>query len=315
MKNLKTFLVLSPLFFLFSFFITLQFLSPPPTIEKEVIVNQVFVTQPPPKLSAMIFQASELGYQEKKELNLNYALTPTEWKWGLMGGQSLQNNEGLGFIFPEKAMRKFWMYNVNQDLSLAYLDDNKVIREIYDLKAYPEKYKKSTRKIKTVQDLYKLSDRDPDVLFFKERAQRSSFPSRFAFEVQQGWFQDNQVKVGDVLQFETDQQKGFILSSIDFSKAYNDKKPSLIEFPTPDHHPLHTNKPTLKCRLVFLDEKDTVKEIFSYDAKVKTADKKSQVVQVNFPYKKVVIFPENHHLVQSLTVGAPLYLSFEAQKA
>ena len=82
----------------------------------------------------------------------------------------------MTFNYEAPQRLSIWMYNTWIDLSVAFLDDNKVIREIYELKAYPDQH-------------------DPN--FFRVREASSSFMASYALEMNAGWFKAHGVKLGD----------------------------------------------------------------------------------------------------------------------
>jgi uncharacterized membrane protein (UPF0127 family) len=52
---------------------------------------------------------------------------------GLMERTTLGEREGMLFVFEESEPRSFWMKNTPLPLSIAYIDDRWIIREIYDM--------------------------------------------------------------------------------------------------------------------------------------------------------------------------------------
>ena len=87
---------------------------------------------------------------------------------GLMHRESLPANEGMLFIFPKKRLLSFWMRNTTIPLSIAFIDDEGVIFKIEDMQPLEE----------------------------KKRA-RSEEDCRYALEVNQGWFTNHGIGVGD----------------------------------------------------------------------------------------------------------------------
>jgi len=110
-----------------------------------------------------------INSQNKKlPLRVELALTEEEKSKGLMNRKNLGKNNGMLFIFNYEKNQNFWMKNTYLPLSIAYLDKNGIIREIYDMKpldtsiTYPSKY-----------------------------------PSLYALEVNQGWFTGNKIIRGN----------------------------------------------------------------------------------------------------------------------
>jgi len=77
---------------------------------------------------------------------------------GLMMREKLGNNEGMLFVFPEKAGHCFWMRNTLIALSIAFLDDDGTIVNIADMNPRSEQSHCPAR------------------------------PIRFALEMERGWF-------------------------------------------------------------------------------------------------------------------------------
>lgn len=111
----------------------------------------------------------------KKELKIEIAETPSQHAYGLMNRSSLPDNQGMLFVFEEEDFRSFWMKNTFIDLSIAYIDKNRKIIEILDMKAVS-------------------SSLDVNL---------PSYPShgkaKYALEVSQGWFKKNNIKVGNFI--------------------------------------------------------------------------------------------------------------------
>ncbi len=85
---------------------------------------------------------------------------------GLMFRQSMGEDEGMLFIFPESDQRGFWMKNTYIPLSIAFLDDEGVILNIAD-----------------------MSPHDLNTTYSKG-------PARCALEMNQGWFNKNGIVPG-----------------------------------------------------------------------------------------------------------------------
>ncbi|WP_159990863.1 DUF192 domain-containing protein [Pelistega ratti] len=88
---------------------------------------------------------------------------------GLMFRQNLEKNTGMLFVFPDSQRRCFWMKNTFIPLSIAYIDHHHQIIDILDL--HP----------------------------LDETAICSSKPAMFALEVNQGWFDQHHIRVGDTI--------------------------------------------------------------------------------------------------------------------
>ena len=86
---------------------------------------------------------------------------------GFMERKNIPDGTGMLFIFDRDQILSFWMKNTPHPLSIAYIDYNGKIRNIYDMTPF------SLTPIK------------------------STSSCRYALEVPQGWFDKNNVNVGD----------------------------------------------------------------------------------------------------------------------
>jgi len=106
---------------------------------------------------------------KKVEVLVEIADGPLEQQRGLMYRTALGEDRGMLFVFPEEQPLSFWMKNTKIPLSIAYIDSKGRITDLLDMKA--------------------LDDEPPHYT--------SSEPVRYALEVNQGFFEERGVKVGD----------------------------------------------------------------------------------------------------------------------
>lgn len=104
-----------------------------------------------------------------RPLNVEVARTRQERQTGLMYRESLGWNEGMLFIFNNDAIRTFWMKDTTIPLSIAFLDKNGEVTDIFDMEPYSV---------------------DPV---------RSSRKARYAVEVNRGYFKECGLLIGDVI--------------------------------------------------------------------------------------------------------------------
>lgn len=95
------------------------------------------------------------------------ALTDDERARGLMHRKALAPDHGMLFVFPDARQRGFWMRNTSIPLDIGYFDDDGRLLEVHRMYPYDE----------------------------------TSVPSRshriqFALEMNQGWFQANDIRPG-----------------------------------------------------------------------------------------------------------------------
>ena len=97
------------------------------------------------------------------------ASTPSTRAEGLMNRDELAKNTGMLFIFPDNRTRSFWMKNTRIPLSIAYINSNREIVRISELKPFS-------------------TDRVP-----------SLYPARYALEMNQGWFKEHEISKGALI--------------------------------------------------------------------------------------------------------------------
>jgi uncharacterized membrane protein (UPF0127 family) len=90
---------------------------------------------------------------------------------GLMGRERLGPDWGMLFVYDHEETLRFWMKNTKIPLSIAFLDDGLVVRDIQDMAPF---------------------DLTPHV---------SQAPVRYALEMEQGWFARRNVVPGTVAKF------------------------------------------------------------------------------------------------------------------
>ena len=103
----------------------------------------------------------------KEVVRAEVANTPDSQQLGLMYRKELADSSGMLFIFNQKAGHCFWMKNTLIPLSIAFVDRDNVI--------------------------VKIEDMQPET----ENEHCSGKPVVFAIEVNQGWFKNNNINVGD----------------------------------------------------------------------------------------------------------------------
>lgn len=98
------------------------------------------------------------------------AIKPEERNFGYMERKNIPEGTGMLFVFEKEQILSFWMKNTPHPLSIAYLDSKGKIRNIYDMTPFSLAPIESTVSVK------------------------------YALEVPQGWFNKNNIQVGDVVQ-------------------------------------------------------------------------------------------------------------------
>ena len=102
-----------------------------------------------------------------RPLTVEIARTKKQRVRGLMHREELDWNRGMLFIFEEEKVLSFWMKNTKIPLSIAYLDNEGKVTDIFNMEPYS---------LKPVT---------------------SRFECKYALEVNQGFFQESGLSVGD----------------------------------------------------------------------------------------------------------------------
>jgi len=108
---------------------------------------------------------------EGHTLAVELASTPKARVCGLSNRYQLAEDHGMLFIYPALGPRNFWMKDTHIPLSIAFLDDTGLILSI-----------------------------QPMTPMQTDERYRSLQPVRYALEVNQGWFADHGVGVGDIVE-------------------------------------------------------------------------------------------------------------------
>ena len=108
-----------------------------------------------------------------KTLDIEIAQDDYETQTGLMYRTQLETHQGMLFIFPDEEMRSFYMKNTKIPLDIIYIDANKTIVSVQ----------------KNAQP-------------FNENALQSEAPAKYVLEIYAGLFDDWQLEIGDVIDYE-----------------------------------------------------------------------------------------------------------------
>lgn len=121
-------------------------------------INREPTPTPPPRIG---FNDGSAG------LIVEIADDPGERSTGLMNRESLGENDGMLFVFPEDTDATFWMKDTLIPLSIAFVRWDGIIINIQDMEAQ------------------------------SEDSHASPEPFRYAIEANQGWFEANDVFAGE----------------------------------------------------------------------------------------------------------------------
>jgi uncharacterized membrane protein (UPF0127 family) len=148
--------------FFFSLLLTSLFLLSFPSCKKED-------THPQPKTS--IKAVNPFVVLNSETLFIEISDTKEERETGLMFREKLPYNQGMLFIFEYERKLEFWMKNTTLPLSIAYINRRRIIVDIQDM-------------VPMTTTPY-----------------TSRFPAIYALEVNQGWFKEHKVRIGDSVTF------------------------------------------------------------------------------------------------------------------
>jgi hypothetical protein len=62
-----------------------------------------------------------------KKISVELRRTSLEWEKGLSGRRSLGESAGMLFVFPDTAVRRFWMKDMNFPIDIFWIQGNKVV--------------------------------------------------------------------------------------------------------------------------------------------------------------------------------------------
>ena len=62
-----------------------------------------------------------------KKISVEMRRTPLEWEKGLSGRKSLTDDTGMLFVFPDAAIRRFWMKEMRFPIDIFWIRDGRVV--------------------------------------------------------------------------------------------------------------------------------------------------------------------------------------------
>lgn len=188
------------------------------------------------------------------QVNLDYATNDTTSAWGLMQRTQIPQNYGMVFYHKEPSPISLWMFNCFADLSVAFLDQNKVIREIREMKAYPEKMDPA-RPVLSLRDLARYSAHDPIIHFFYDRGTHSTFNARYAVEMAANAYTERNIKPGDVFVWSEGSPQAHIMHTVNLDSQ---PKPTTIALQGKSAISVWAPSCTAACTVTFLDNQKQV---------------------------------------------------------
>ena len=118
-------------------------------------------------------------------VEVEIADTDAERQTGLMRQNVLPENAGMLFVFEGEQTLSFWMRDTLIPLSIAYID--------------------AEGRIVDIQDMQPLDDVPPHYV--------SAEPAQYALEVNQGFFEERGVVVGDTVELPVQSEQGSVVPS------------------------------------------------------------------------------------------------------
>ena len=126
------------------------------------------------KYYIFLFLIFDLNASEQIDINelltdIDVASKFEERREGLMFRKSIPKNYGMFFVWDYKRQQCMWMKNTSLSLSIGYISNRGEILEIYDMVPFSKKSVCSKNSVK------------------------------YALEVNQDWFEKNNINIGDVI--------------------------------------------------------------------------------------------------------------------
>lgn len=121
-------------------------------------------------LIASLLKTGQMTIQ-KETLRVEIADTPAAHAKGLMGRESLEEGEGMLFVYPSPSTLTFWMKNVTIPLAIGFFDENQELFHVEEM-GIPKEGK-------------------PLILYTSPKK------AQYALEVPQGWFHRHKINHGD----------------------------------------------------------------------------------------------------------------------
>ncbi len=114
--------------------------------------------------------------EQIKKIDIEVASTPYEWETGLMYRESMEDDQGMLFIYTGESQRNFYMKNTYIPLDIIFYDSDSTVVSYYE-NAQP----------------------------LDETSIPSEEPAKFILEVNAGKVQEWNVETGDKIDFTIDQ--------------------------------------------------------------------------------------------------------------
>lgn len=117
-------------------------------------------------LIASLLKTTQMTIKEET-LHVEIADSPSAQTKGLMGRTSLDDTQGMLFVYSSPTLLTFWMKNVPIPLAIGFFDEN--------------------------QELFHIEEMTPSSLTLHTSPKKA----QYALEVSQGWFTRHKISPGD----------------------------------------------------------------------------------------------------------------------
>ena len=116
-----------------------------------------------------------------RSFELELAMARESRRLGLGGRETLAENEGMFFVFPDAQLRRFWMFDCVMSIDIAFIDPIGYVTAIHTMP--PEE----------------LRGEKESLLDYESRlpGYSSSYPAQFAIELAPGSFESLGIAAGD----------------------------------------------------------------------------------------------------------------------
>jgi uncharacterized protein len=239
-------------------------------------------------------------------ITLEFAKKPNEISWGLMLRPSLPADRGMLFFFNKPSTMNFWSFNSLIDLSIAFIDKEQVIRDLKELKSYPEKMDPA-RPVHSIADFKLYPANDPVTVFFQMQSVGSAIRISYALEMNKQWFPENGVIPGDVLLWDETASTGTIIHTLDIGKYISaDNQPAILRYDKSSYLSVWMPNETQHHDIAFLNKDNEVIQIGNlYPGKNLTVDK-VPVMHSKAQAQAILIAPEGWLMRNNIGLGTKL---------
>lgn len=251
------------------------------------------------------------GTLQPVPITLEYAATPQQISWGLMTRPFIPENHGLMIMYPEPLYASIWMFNTKIDLSVAFMDNNKVIRELHDLKAYPEMMDPN-RPVSTFWDLSKYGSSDWVTRYFRDNSAVAKVLTSYVFEMNMGWFKNHGFKPGDVIWWANFSDDGYVLHTWDIgSYVVQSRRPVLVRLGAQYPVSVWLSSTYDSRDVAFLDAENTVVQLNNLPGGRGKTDLTRAVVYTTSPVDKILIAKSGELFQKNIRTGDRLSFTDE----